>query len=51
MKAPTVVPLAAEGWSALHSVVSEDQFWEVIDDLRERGAEGILVVPIEKMIV
>lgn len=51
MKAPTVVPLATEGWSALHSVVSEEQFWEVIDDLKDRGAEGILVVPIEKMIV
>ncbi|MFK7936290.1 MAG: ATP phosphoribosyltransferase [Saprospiraceae bacterium] len=51
MKAPTIVPLATKGWSALHSVVSEDQFWEVIDDLKARGAEGILVVPIEKMIV
>ncbi|MEL7022090.1 MAG: ATP phosphoribosyltransferase [Bacteroidota bacterium] len=51
MKAPTVVPLATPGWSALHSVVSEEQFWEVIDELKVRGAEGILVVPIEKMIV
>ena len=51
MKSPTIVPLATPGWSALHSVLSEEQFWEVIDDLRTNGAEGILVVPIEKMIV
>jgi ATP phosphoribosyltransferase len=50
MKSPTVVPLAQSGWSAIHSVISEDEFWEVIDELKERGAEGILVVPIEKMI-
>jgi len=50
MKSPTVVPLQREGWSSLHSVVKEDEFWEVIDRLRNAGAEGILVVPIEKMI-
>jgi ATP phosphoribosyltransferase len=51
MKSPTVVPLATEGWSAIHSVLSEDKFWEVIDDLKAAGAQGILVVPIEKMII
>ena len=51
MKSPTVLPLAEEGWSSIHSVVEERQFWEVIDQLRELGAQGILVVPIEKMIV
>lgn len=51
MKSPTILPLATPGWSSLHSVVPEDQFWEVIDQLRDLGAEGILVVPIEKMIV
>lgn len=51
MKSPTIVPLAREGWSSLHSVVDENDFWEKIDLLREYGAEGILVIPIEKMIV
>ena len=51
MKSPTVLPLAEEGWSSLHSVVKKDQFWEVIDQLKVLGAEGILVIPIEKMIV
>ncbi len=51
MKSPTVVPLAMVGWSSLHSVINEDQFWEVIDNLKNAGAEGILVVPIEKMIL
>jgi len=51
MKSPTVMPLAKEGWSTLHSVVPEDDFWEVIDELRDAGAQGILVVPIEKMIL
>jgi ATP phosphoribosyltransferase len=51
MKAPTILPLSEPGWSSLHSVVPEDRFWEVIDKLREYGAEGILVCPIEKMIV
>ena len=50
MRSPTVVPLAQQGWSSLHSVVKEDDFWEVIENLREAGAEGILVIPIEKMI-
>ena len=51
IKSPTVVPLATSGWSAMHSVVSEEHFWEVIDELKRKGAQGILVVPIEKMIV
>jgi ATP phosphoribosyltransferase len=51
MKSPTVLPLAQKGWCSLHSVISEDDFWEVIDNLKEAGAEGILVVPIEKMVV
>jgi ATP phosphoribosyltransferase len=50
MKSPTIIPLAREGWSSLHSVVDENDFWEKIDQLRAFGAEGILVVPIEKMI-
>ncbi|NBC84163.1 MAG: ATP phosphoribosyltransferase [Bacteroidetes bacterium] len=51
MKSPTVMPLATEGWSSLHSVVNENEFWEVIGKLKEYGAEGILVIPIEKMIL
>jgi len=51
MKSPTIIPLTRPGWSSLHSVVDENDFWERIDQLREFGAEGILVVPIEKMIV
>lgn len=51
MKSPTILPLAEEGWSSLHSVVKEDEFWEVIDQLKSFGAQGILVVPIEKMVV
>ncbi|MEM6395245.1 MAG: ATP phosphoribosyltransferase [Bacteroidota bacterium] len=51
MKAPTVMPLATQGWSSLHSVISEDRFWEIIDQLRSHGAEGILIIPIEKMII
>jgi len=51
MKSPTVLPLAEEGWSSVHSVLSEDEFWEKIEQLKEAGAQGILVVPIEKMIV
>ncbi len=50
MKSPTILPLAKEGWSSIHSVVSEDVFWEVIGQLKNAGAEGILVIPIEKMI-
>ena len=51
MKSPTVVPLAIEGWSAIHSVLNEEKFWDIIDDLKKAGAQGILVVPIEKMII
>ena len=51
MKSPTVMPLAEKGWSSVHSVLSEKTFWEVIDRLKEFGAQGILVIPIEKMIV
>ncbi|MBL7858404.1 MAG: ATP phosphoribosyltransferase [Cyclobacteriaceae bacterium] len=51
MKSPTIIPLAREGWSSLHSVVDENDFWERIDQLRAFGAEGILVIPIQKMIV
>ena len=51
MNSPTILPLAKEGWSSLHSVISEEKFWEIIDELKEAGAEGILVVPIEKMIL
>jgi ATP phosphoribosyltransferase len=50
-KSPTILPLADEGWSSIHSVVKEDEFWEVIDKLKGLGAEGILVIPIEKMIL
>ncbi len=50
MRSPTVLPLATEGWSSIHSVINEDEFWENIEKLRAAGAEGILVVPIEKMI-
>ncbi len=50
IKSPTLVPLAKEGWSSMHSVIEEDDFWEVIGKLKKAGAEGILVVPIEKMI-
>ncbi|EMS33616.1 ATP phosphoribosyltransferase [Mariniradius saccharolyticus AK6] len=51
MRSPTILPLAQPGWSSVHSVLSEDQFWENIEELRAAGAEGILVVPIEKMVV
>jgi len=51
MKSPTILPLAEEGWSSIHSVVNENDFWEIIENLKEAGAEGILVIPIEKMIV
>lgn len=51
MKSPTILPLAEKGWCSLHSVVKEDEFWERIDQLRNAGAEGILVIPIEKMII
>jgi ATP phosphoribosyltransferase len=51
LKSPTVLPLAQEGWSSLHSVINAGDFWEVIDQLKEEGAEGILVCPIEKMVL
>lgn len=51
MKSPTIMPLAREGWSSVHSVLTEHDFWEVIGRLKELGAEGILVIPIEKMIL
>lgn len=50
MKSPTILPLAQKGWCSLHSVVKEDEFWDVIDQLKSLGAQGILVVPIEKMV-
>lgn len=50
MKSPTIVPLAQEGWVSVHSVLEESRFWDIIDQLKECGAEGILVMPIEKMI-
>ncbi|MCZ2474154.1 ATP phosphoribosyltransferase [Aquirufa ecclesiirivi] len=51
MKSPSRVPLAEKGWYSLHSVISENDFWEIIESLREAGAQGILVLPIEKMIL
>ena len=51
MRSPTVLPLAQEGWSSVHSVIPKNQFWEIIDELKKNGAEGILVCPIEKMVV
>ena len=51
LKAPTVLPLAIDGWSSLHSVIEENDFWNVIDRLKAAGAEGILVSPIEKIII
>ncbi len=50
MRSPTVLPLAEEGWSSVHTVIAEDKFWDIIDQLRSTGAEGILIVPIDKMI-
>ncbi len=51
MKSPSIIPLVNKGWCSIHSVVKEDQFWDSIDQLKEAGAEGILVIPIEKMIL
>jgi ATP phosphoribosyltransferase len=51
MKSPTVLPLAEPGWSSVHSVLNENEFWDIIEQLKAAGAEGILVVPIEKMII
>ena len=51
MKSPTVLPLAEAGWSSVHSVLNENDFWDIIEQLKAAGAQGILVVPIEKMIL
>ena len=51
MRSPTVLPLAENGWSSVHTVISKNQFWEIIDELKINGAEGILVCPIEKMVL
>lgn len=51
MNSPTIMPLAKEGWSSLHSVINKNEFWEVIDELKLNGAEGILVCPIENMVL
>ena len=51
LKSPTVLPLGIKGWSSMHSVIDDDKFWEVIDKLKEEGAEDILVCPIEKMVL
>lgn len=51
MKSPTVMPLAIEGWSSVHSVLKENDFWEKIESLKDAGAQGILVIPIEKMVL
>ena len=51
MKSPTIMPLALEGWSSVHSVLSENEFWSIINKLKEAWAQGILVIPIEKMIL
>jgi ATP phosphoribosyltransferase len=51
MKSPTILPLAEDGWSSLHSVVKEEEFWDVIGQIKKLGAEGILVIPIEKMVL
>ncbi len=51
LKSPTVIPLAEEGWSSIHSVIEEDRFWEVIDALKNAGAQDILIIPISKMVI
>ena len=51
MKSPTVLPLAEAGWSSVHTVINKNQFWEIIDELKLKGAQGILVCPIEKMVL
>ncbi len=51
MRSPTVLPLAEEGWSSVHTVINKDKFWEVISELKKAGAEGILVCQIEKMVL
>jgi ATP phosphoribosyltransferase len=51
IKSPTIMPLATEGWSSIHTVLDEKRFWEIIGQLKALGAEGIIVLPIEKMIL
>ena len=51
LKSPTILPLAEKGWSSLHSVIEEEKFWVVIDELKIAGAEDILVCPIDKMVL
>lgn len=51
LKSPTVIPLAEEGWSSIHSVIDEERFWEVIDELKDKGAQDILIIPIDKMVI
>lgn len=51
LKSPTVIPLAEEGWSSIHSVIEEKRFWEVIDELKQAGAQDILIIPIDKMVI
>ena len=51
LKSPTVLPLAQDGWSSLHSVINANSFWEVIEKVKAQGAEDILVCPIEKMVL
>ena len=51
MRSPTVLPLAEEGWSSIHTFVEKNSFWDLIDELKENGAEGVLVIPIEKMVL
>lgn len=51
LKSPTILPLAEKGWSSLHSVIDENKFWDVIDELKQYGAEDILIVPIDKMVI
>ncbi|MFZ4928510.1 ATP phosphoribosyltransferase [Chryseobacterium sp. Mn2064] len=51
LKSPTVIPLAEEGWSSIHSVINEERFWDVIDELKDNGAQDILIIPIDKMVI
>jgi len=51
MRSPTVLPLAEKGWSSIHTVIEKNKFWKIIDELKNIGAEGILVIPIEKMVL
>ncbi|UKB86068.1 ATP phosphoribosyltransferase [Chryseobacterium sp. MEBOG06] len=51
LKSPTVIPLAEEGWSSIHSVIDEERFWDVIDELKDNGAQDILIIPIDKMVI